>query len=168
MSITDIHKVVLLPTHRFHIGWDTQRLSREEIFNIWGLIELTQEEISVSDLSIMTPMQPLGFIINSFLIDKSKREIKKYIRNLMVKQNCVETSTFLKIVNTRINNVWIEPTIIENNESKVEKSPVPVRIWNERIFLSFLHRRGLPRLKDSLRTLDLRYHRRTLLVSFVT
>ena len=77
--------------------------------------------------------------------------------------NLINSTYFLRL-NQTMNHTWIDPNIINDNNKKSDKSPVPSAMWDQRIYLSFPGRRGIKLMIKNCRAMLLRSYRRRLML----
>ena len=122
---------------------------------------MKQEEI----INAIT-LQPLSLIIHSFIKSTQQAEDAQIQAKSLSFNFTIITSYFTRL-NQTMNHTLIDPNIINDNNRKADKSPVPSAMWDQRIHLTFPGRRGITFLIQTCRAMLLRSYRRIFLLSFL-
>ena len=122
--------------------------------------------MKINILCNLVLVQPLNFVLNKIFQDEIQRLGLKQ-RSMALQSRCNEHSqwTCFKAINTNINHSWIDPCMIIADYSKLDKLPIPIRMWDDRARLAFPGHNGFDNLIKNLWTLWLRCYRLSLLTS---
>jgi len=163
-TLREISSKVILPTSIYLMGWGIRNLYKKEVCSIWGLSELNDQPVTVEDLIILSPVQPLGQVLHAFFC--SKPLVKSFIQ-MAKKEEALPAFTRFDELNVEINHDWVDQSLISTSTRKEDKAPVPTALWDRRIIVSFCNNPNAGKLIEPLRSFLIRVYRRRLLKSFI-
>jgi len=167
LDISNLNNKISVPNFRFKSKTGIRALSSKEIYQIWGLSQLSESPLLIKEITMYVPTQPLSLVLKSYLTSIQPLEKVLQTSPIPVEKPSSE-ATFFPDIGVSISNTWTTMDLNSERSKKADNAPVPSELWDRRLSLSFPSDRGILHLASCLRTMALTWYRRRMLHSLCT